>query len=76
MNNNQSIEIPLDFEETLDFLKIGKGTLYMLTSKKLIPHYKSRKKLLFLKSQLVEWLLARPVKTLDQLDQESANRLL
>jgi len=46
-------------------LHVGKSesTIYKLTSKKLIPHFKQGRKIYFLQSELDEWLLSNRVQT-------------
>ncbi len=52
---------------------IGKNTIYQLTCKKLIPHYKpSRKLLYFKKSEIVEWMQQNRVSTDAELEAEAA----
>ena len=57
-----------------DLLDNSRSYLYKLTSQQLIPHYKPRgKKIFFLKSELQQWLLSNPVKTIDEIEQVSLN---
>jgi excisionase family DNA binding protein len=46
----------MDIEEASKFLKLKKSTLYQMVFKREIPFYKRTKKLLFKKSELVEWV--------------------
>jgi excisionase family DNA binding protein len=46
----------LTVDETCNYLNIAKSTLYAYTSKRLIPFIKRGRKLLFLKSDLDNWL--------------------
>lgn len=46
----------MDLEEASMFLKLKKSTIYQLVFKKEIPYYKSTKKLLFKKNELVDWV--------------------
>ena len=46
----------LNVKEAADFLNISKVTLYRMTSKKQISHYKVGAKILFDKEKLIEWI--------------------
>lgn len=46
----------LTVKQAADFLKIVTGSLYNLISQNKVPYHKSGKKVLFRKSELVEWL--------------------
>lgn len=46
----------LNIEEASDFLKVKKSTLYQKTHLKTIPFYKTGKKVLFKKSDLVHYI--------------------
>ena len=51
-------------DQAATFLDLAKQTIYGLTYKDLIPHYKRGKKLYFLKAELEKWMLEgkQPVK--------------
>jgi hypothetical protein len=61
----------LDFEGFCRFLKLSKATGYKYTSQNLVPFIKKEGKLLFLKSELLEWLKTGRVKTKWELDEEA-----
>ena len=61
----------LDFEGFCRFLKLSKATGYKYTSQNLVPFSKKEGKLLFLKSELLEWLKAGREKTKWELDEEA-----
>ncbi len=65
----------LDFQQACDYLGLSESYLYKLTHKKLIPHYKmpTGKKLIFVKSELDEWLLSSPVGTEKDINQQAAD---
>lgn len=46
----------LTIHEACAFLSLAPQTIYGLTSRKKIPHYKSGKKIYFIKKELIEWL--------------------
>ena len=47
---------PLTVEEAAAFLHLSRQTIYRLTSKSLIPHYKRGKRCYFSRSDLSEWV--------------------
>ena len=61
----------LSAEEASKLLNISITYLYELTSKKLIPHYKpSGKKLLFKKSDLINWIEKNRIKSISEFEKE------
>ncbi len=54
---------PMGAEQAANYLSISKSYLYSLTSRALIPHFKTAggKRLTFLKNDLDKWLLSHPV---------------
>ena len=67
--NQNQIEF-LDITEASGFLKLKKSTLYQLVFKREIPFYKNTKKLLFKKSDLVNWVDKHRVLTIQELEQQ------
>ena len=61
----------LNFDEAAAYLNMSKSTLYKLTSKKEIPHYKPNRFVFFEKSELDKWIRASVVKTDDQLNDQA-----
>ena len=59
----------MDIEETSKFLKLKKSTLYQFVFKRQIPFYKSTKKLLFKKSELIDWVEKDRVLTIRELEE-------
>lgn len=51
-------EVFLDINEAAKYLKVARQTLYGLTSQRLVPFIKKRKRLYFRKSDLEGWLLS------------------
>lgn len=73
MLEGTQIEKPLTVEEAADFLNISKSTLYKLTHKRAIPFSKPNgKKLYFEKAKLAAWMLSRPAKTHEEIDEEAS----
>lgn len=59
----------IGIEEAAKFLKLKKSTLYQLVFKRGIPFYKSTKKLLFKKSDLIGWVEKERVLTIKELEE-------
>lgn len=51
-------EIPLDVEEAANLVKRTKGTLYKMVCNKEVPFHKKGNRLIFYKTELLEWLTA------------------
>ena len=54
----------LTIEQTSKLLNLAKPTIYTLTSKCKIPHFKKGKKLYFKRSELMEWIEGGKQKTI------------
>ncbi|MDR3669136.1 MAG: helix-turn-helix domain-containing protein [Ignavibacteriaceae bacterium] len=54
----------LNIEEASSFLRLKRSTLYSLVFKRNIPFYKRTKRLLFKKSELIEWVEQNKVNSL------------
>ncbi|MBS4035868.1 MAG: helix-turn-helix domain-containing protein [Ignavibacterium sp.] len=57
----------MDINEASSFLKLKKTTIYQMVFKREIPFYKSTKKLLFKKSDLIEWVEKDRIYTIEEL---------
>lgn len=68
-SQNQNNTEFMGIEEASIFLKLKKSTLYQLVFKREIPFYKSTKKLLFKKSDLIEWVEKDRVLTIKELEE-------
>ena len=55
----------MDIQEAAAFLNLALPTLYAKTSKRVIPHYKQGKKLLFKRAELIAWIESSRVKTMN-----------
>ena len=65
---------PLTFDEACEFLGVSKSLLYKLTHKREIKFSKpSGGKIYFARSDLIEWMLSKPVKTKEQIEEEAIN---
>jgi len=59
-----------NFDEAAAYLSMSKSTLYKLTAKKEIPHYKPNRFVFFERSELDNWIRAAAVKTEEQLNDQ------
>lgn len=66
----------LDAQQAAKFLRLKLNTIYEKTSRKLIPHFKQGNKLLFKRSELLEWLTRGKIKTRDELAGNAETYLL
>ncbi len=66
---NQNETEFMDINEVSKFLKLKKSTIYQLVFKRGIPFHKCTKKLLFKKSELIEWVEKDRVPTIKELEQ-------
>lgn len=58
-NNNkqwQAFKPLLTVEEVMELTSIKRGTLYKLTSKRKIPHFKIGKKIIFKRDEVMEFI--------------------
>jgi excisionase family DNA binding protein len=61
----------LNVSEAAEFLDLAKPTIYSLTSKGVIPHFKRGKKLYFKHSVLMDWIDKGRCKTNAEIDAEA-----
>lgn len=59
-----------NFDEAAAYLSMSKSTLYKLTSKKEIPHYKPNRFVFFEREELDKWIRAAAVGTEEQLNDQ------
>ena len=57
----------LNLDETSEFIKMKKSSIYQLVYQRNIPYYKRGKLLLFKKSELVNWIESRRMETFENL---------
>lgn len=62
----------LNFEEGCLYTNRSRSIMYKLTSGRKIPHYKDGKFIWFKRSELDDWLLRSPVKTLSEIESQAA----
>jgi len=66
----------LNVVETSIYLGLQISTIYSYTSKKVIPFYKIRRKILFKVSELNEYIENHRVKTTAEIEQEAINNIV
>lgn len=74
LGNSQVVESynkPMNFEETLEYLRCSRSYLYKLTHKRKILHSKQGKRLMFEKKNLDDFLLQNKVKTVSEIQEET-----
>lgn len=59
-----------NLDEAATYLSMSKSTLYKLTSKKEIPHYKPNRFIFFERAELDKWIRSAAVKTEEQLNDQ------
>lgn len=73
--------IPSEEKEIVDVLEaaqitgLARQTIYALTSRRGIPHFKRGKKLWFRRSELLGWMLDNKRKTVDEVQKEAETTL-
>ena len=69
INSLQRREVEfINIDEASKFLRLKKATIYQMVFKREIPFYKSTKKLLFKKSDLIEWVEKDKILTVKELE--------
>ena len=74
--NLEQVNEIINTDEAARFLSVAKQTLYGMTSRREIPHFKKGKKLYFKRAELVEWITKHPVKTKDEIDRMATEYIL
>ena len=68
---------PLTLIEAAKFLDLSRSHLYKLTSECKIPHFKPNgKRIYFDKSELVQWLMRKPKRTLEETEEKAASYIV
>lgn len=70
----ENSEILMNIQEAAALMNLAIPTLYEKTSKRIIPHYKHGKKLLFKKSELLAWIESSKRRTVGEIKQEALKR--
>ena len=66
-DNHFNKAVFLNLDETSDFIKMKKSSIYQLVFQRKIPYYKRGKLLLFKKADLVRWIEEKKKDTLENL---------
>jgi excisionase family DNA binding protein len=61
----------LNIDETSEFIKMKKSSIYQLVYLRKIPYYKRGKLLLFKKSELVQWIESKRIETFEKLAEKT-----
>lgn len=75
-SDQDSVDQMLTVEEAAGLLKLSKQTLYRYVQLKVIPVHKKGKRLYFIKSELVDWVKTGRKKTMDEIIEETEDRLI
>lgn len=59
----------MNLEQVSSFIGLAKPTVYGLTHKRKIPHFKAGKRLYFKKSDIMNWITSSKVKTKQEINQ-------
>ena len=62
---------PIGVEQACEIIGKAKPTLYALVRKRLIPSYKSGKKLYFYENELLDWIGKGRRKTIEEINEEA-----
>jgi excisionase family DNA binding protein len=63
----------LTVEEVAELTGLAKQTIYTNVCKRLIPHYKARRKVYFKRTEIIEWMLQDRRKTHKEIRKEAAD---
>jgi len=72
---NPPVNELMDIKEVVSYLKISSSAIYKLTASNGIPHYKNGKKVYFKKSEIDDWIFAKRIKTMDEIETEAMEYL-
>lgn len=68
-------EQPITITEAAEITHLAKATIYGLTHKKIVPHFRRGRRLFFLRSELIAWIKAGRRQTLDEIRTDAAHSL-
>ncbi|HEY9222335.1 MAG TPA: helix-turn-helix domain-containing protein [Lutibacter sp.] len=72
--NNNEVETqdnPLTIKEVASLVNLSIPTIYGYVQKNNIPHYKNGNRLVFFRSEIIDWLKKFKVKTLDEINRDA-----
>lgn len=75
-NLNHISDIPdvnqiMNISEVAKYIKVAKTSIYGMTHRNTIPHYKSGKRLYFKKADIDEWIFSKRIKTRSDIEEEA-----
>ena len=65
----------MNISEIAVYINVAKSTIYGMTHRNTIPHYKNGKKLYFKKSDIDEWIFSKSIKTKDDIENEAMEHI-
>lgn len=74
-STSKDLENPIDIKECAKLIKVSIPTLYGYTSRNEIPFSKNGKRLLFFRSDILEWLKSFQNKSVSDIENEADNFL-
>ena len=74
-NQANEIDRPLTLAETARYLDLSKSFVYKLTASGQLTHYKTGKRLYFLRADLRAYLLQHRVKPVDEIEEMAATHV-
>lgn len=63
--------LPMNVQQAADYLDMAKATVYVLTHKREIPHFKRGKRVFFYEEDLEKWLKEKRQKTVKEIQDEA-----
>ena len=69
--SNNSDDNFMDIKQVASFIGVSKVTVYGMTHKQTIPHFKVGKRLYFKKSDIINWITSSRVLTRQELNQKA-----
>lgn len=61
----------MDVKDVVAYLKTSSSAIYKLTYSNGMPHYKNAKKVYFKKSEIDDWVFAKRIKTMGEIEAEA-----
>jgi excisionase family DNA binding protein len=65
----------MNISEVAAYIKLAKATVYSLTHRNTIPHYKNGKRLYFKKEEIDKWMFSNKIKTGEDIKKETLEYL-
>ena len=66
----------MNLEQLSTYINQSKSTVYKYTANRMIPYYKSSKRLYFKKAEINTWLTKNRIKTTDEIELEAINYII